>query len=92
MHPAQPACPDGAEAPKAYGAVWRQQYPDATCDIKRVISQGDTVLLHSKVVLTPGIREIAAFGIFRFQGGKLAEDGNVLQDVAETSANDNTMF
>ncbi|MFC4507712.1 MULTISPECIES: nuclear transport factor 2 family protein [Streptomyces] len=73
-------------------SAWRQQYPDATYDIKRVISEGDLVLLHSSVVLTPGTRGIAAIDIFRFRGGKIAEHWDVVQDVPETSANDNTMF
>ncbi|MFD8007115.1 MULTISPECIES: nuclear transport factor 2 family protein [Streptomyces] len=87
-----PLAPDGAEALKAFGTAWRQQYPDATYDIKRVISEGDLVLLHSSIVLAPGTRGIAAFDIFRFQGGKIAEHWDVLQDVPATTANGNDMF
>ncbi|MFJ9713217.1 nuclear transport factor 2 family protein [Streptomyces sp. NPDC101234] len=87
-----PLAPDGAAAFKAFGAAWRQQYPDATYDIKRVISEGDLVLLHSKMVLTPGSRGFAVFDIFRFQGGKIAEHWDVMQAVPATTANGNDMF
>ncbi|WP_394817582.1 nuclear transport factor 2 family protein [Streptomyces doebereineriae] len=87
-----PLAPDGAEALKYFGALQRQQYPDLRYDIKRVISEGDLVLVHSNIVLTPGTRGVAAFDIFRFQGGKIAEHWDVLQAVPATTANGNDMF
>ncbi|MGA6223135.1 nuclear transport factor 2 family protein [Streptomyces umbrinus] len=87
-----PLAPDGAAALKAFGTAWRQQYPDATYGIKRVISEGDLVLLHSSVVLAPGTRGIAAIDIFRFRGGRIAEHWDVLQDVPAATANGNDMF
>ncbi|MCZ0985941.1 nuclear transport factor 2 family protein [Streptomyces diastatochromogenes] len=87
-----PLAPDGAEALKAFGTAWRQQYPDATYDIRRVISEGDMVLMHSSIVLVPGTPGLAAFDMFRFQGGKIAEHWDVLQDVPTTTANGNDMF
>ncbi|GCB43236.1 nuclear transport factor 2 family protein [Streptomyces sp. NL15-2K] len=87
-----PLAPDGAEALKYFGAFQRQQYPDLRYDIKRVISEGDLVLVHSNIVLTPGTRGVAAFDIFRFQGGKIAEHWDVLQAVPATTANGNDMF
>ncbi|MFI6932850.1 ester cyclase [Streptomyces sp. NPDC050287] len=87
-----PLAPDGAEALKYFGALQRQQYPDLAYDIKRVISEGDLVLVHSNIVLTPGTRGVAAFDIFRFQGGKISEHWDVLQAVPATTANGNDMF
>lgn len=87
-----PLAPDGAEALKAFGAAFRGQYPDARFDIRRVISEGDLVLVHSHVVLTPGTRGIAVFDIFRFRGGRIAEHWDVVQDVPATTANGNDMF
>ncbi|MFE2217386.1 hypothetical protein ACFW93_36400 [Streptomyces canus] len=40
----------------------------------------------------PAAPGIAVFDIFRFQYGKIAEHWDAVQDVPETSANDNTMF
>lgn len=87
-----PLAPDGAETLKNLGVAIHQQFPDAEYDVKRVVSQGDLVLVHSNVVLTPGTRGSAVFDIFRFQGGRIAEHWDVAQDVPEPSANGNDMF
>lgn len=87
-----PLAPDGAETLKNLGKAVHQQFPDAAYDIKRVISEGDLVLVHSNVVMTPGTRGQAVFDIFRFQGGKIAEHWDVGQNVPEGSANGNDMF
>ncbi|WP_329337828.1 nuclear transport factor 2 family protein [Streptomyces sp. NBC_00663] len=87
-----PLAPDGAETLKGLATAVHAQFPDAKYDIKRVISDGDLVLVHSNVVLTPGTRGTAVFDIFRFQDGKIAEHWDVGQNVPETSANGNDMF
>ncbi|GAA4043753.1 nuclear transport factor 2 family protein [Streptomyces shaanxiensis] len=87
-----PLAPDGAETLKNLGVAIHQQFPDAEYDVKRVISEGDLVLVHSNVVMTPGTRGSAVFDIFRFQGGKIAEHWDVGQNVPEGSANGNDMF
>ncbi|MFF4254181.1 nuclear transport factor 2 family protein [Streptomyces sp. NPDC001663] len=87
-----PLAPDGAETLKNLAVSVHKQFPDAEYDIKRVISEGDLVLVHSNVVLTPGTRGSAVFDIFRFQGGKIAEHWDVGQTVPEKSANGNDMF
>ncbi|QYN33930.1 ester cyclase [Pseudonocardia sp. DSM 110487] len=87
-----PLAPDGPEAMKAFGATIRQQFPDAMLDVRRAISEGDLVLLHSRGVLVPGTPGLAVFDIFRFQDGKIAEHWDVLQEVPTTTANGNDMF
>lgn len=87
-----PLAPDGAKALKNLGVGFHQQFPDAEYDVKRVISEGDLVLVHSNVVTTPGTRGAAVVDIFRFQEGKIAEHWDVSQNVPETSANGNDMF
>lgn len=87
-----PLAPDGAETLKGLAGVVSGQFPDAVYDIERVVSQGDLVLVHSNVVLTPGTRGSAVFDIFRFQGGRIAEHWDVAQEVPESSANGNDMF
>ncbi|MFD9430152.1 hypothetical protein [Streptomyces sp. NPDC060002] len=59
----------------------RQRFPDATFDVRRALSEGDLVLLHSSGVLVPGAPGMAVFDIFRFQDGKTAERWDILQEV-----------
>ncbi|SHI18436.1 nuclear transport factor 2 family protein [Streptomyces sp. 3214.6] len=87
-----PLAPDGAETLKNLAVSVHQQFPDAKYDIRRVISEGDLVLVHSNVVLAPGTRGSAVFDIFRFQGGRIAEHWDAGQNVPETTANGNDMF
>ncbi|WP_171112097.1 MULTISPECIES: nuclear transport factor 2 family protein [Streptomyces] len=87
-----PLAPDGAKALKNLGTALHQKFPDVKYDIKRVMSEGDLVIVHSNVVMTPGERGKAVFDIFRFQGGKIAEQWGAEQDVPETSVNGNDMF
>ncbi|MFI6441609.1 nuclear transport factor 2 family protein [Streptomyces sp. NPDC050759] len=87
-----PLAPDGAETLKNLGVAIHKQFPDAAYDVKRVISEGDLVLVHSNVVMTPGTRGQAVFDIFRFQGGKIAEHWDVGQAVPDSTANGNDMF
>ncbi|MCZ0985938.1 nuclear transport factor 2 family protein [Streptomyces diastatochromogenes] len=87
-----PLAPDGPDAMKAFGAAWRQQFPDAAYDELRAVSEGDLVLLHSKGVLVPGTPGLAVFDIFRFQDGRIAEHWDILQEAPQTTANGNDMF
>jgi NADPH:quinone reductase-like Zn-dependent oxidoreductase/predicted SnoaL-like aldol condensation-catalyzing enzyme len=87
-----PLAPDGPEAMKAFGAAWLKQFPDATYEERRSISDGDLVLLHSSGVLVPGTDGLAVFDIFRFQEGKIAEHWDILQEVPAATANGNDMF
>ncbi|MFM9608784.1 nuclear transport factor 2 family protein [Streptomyces niveiscabiei] len=87
-----PTAPDGAAGLKGLAASIHQQFPDARYDVKRAISQGDLVLLHSNVVLVPGTKGASVVDIFRFQGGKVAEHWDVIQNVPDTTASGNDMF
>ncbi|WP_416978986.1 nuclear transport factor 2 family protein [Streptomyces sp. T028] len=87
-----PQVGDGAAALKAVGRSFHQQFPRATYSVKRVIAEGDLVLVHSHLVATPGTRGSAVVDIFRFQGGKIAEHWDVLEDVPATSVSGNDMF
>lgn len=87
-----PQLPDGPEALKALGVSLHQQYPDARVDIKRIIAEGDLVIIHHNSIQTPGTRGMAIVDIFRFQGGKIAEHWDSIQDVPATSVNGNDMF
>jgi predicted SnoaL-like aldol condensation-catalyzing enzyme len=61
-------------------------------DIKRVIADGDLVAVHSHVTIGADDRGMAVVDIFRFEQGKVVEHWDVVQQVPEHGANDNTMF
>ena len=87
-----PGAADGAESYIAFMKRLAQTYPDFRMETKRMIAEGDTVVLHSHLVLKPGDRGLAVVDIFRLENGKIVEHWDVVQEVPETSANNNTMF
>lgn len=83
-----PLAPDGPEAMKAFGAAWKQQFPEATYTEEHGLTDGDFALLHSHGVTVPGTPGLAVFDIFRFQDGKIAEHWDILQEIPEALADD----
>ena len=87
-----PGATDGPE-PFVKIVKWTaQNYPDFRYELKRIIAEGDYVVLHSHLILKPGDRGTAVVDIFRLENGKIVEHWDVVQEVPETSANNNTMF
>lgn len=65
---------------------------DYTAEIKRVIAEGDLVVVHAHGKATPNGRGEAVVDIFRVEDGKIVEHWDVIQKVPEKSANNNSMF
>jgi len=70
----------------------KEKFPNSHNEIKRVIAEGDLVVLHVHSVREPGQRGRAIVDIFKVENGKIVEHWDVVQDIPEKSANDNTMF
>jgi predicted SnoaL-like aldol condensation-catalyzing enzyme len=87
-----PGAADGAESFVAFMKRLAQTYPDFRMETKRIIAEGNYVVLHSHLILKPGDRGLAVVDIFRLENGKIVEHWDVVQEVPETSANNNTMF
>ena len=68
------------------------KFPDKTFEIQRAIEGGDLVATHSRVQMKPGQRALAAVHIFRFEGERIAEFWDVVQEVPEQSPNAYGMF
>ena len=88
-----PGAGDGAAPFIEFVRGFAQAYPSLRFNFKRVLAEGDLVVTHSHLVREPGDRGVAVMDIFRLDGnGKIVEHWDVLQDVPEQAANDNTMF
>jgi predicted SnoaL-like aldol condensation-catalyzing enzyme len=87
-----PEAPDGPEGFIGFVHRLRERYPQRRLDIKRVIAEGDMVVLHSHMSLTPGRPGHAVADFFRLEDGKVVEHWDVVQEIPETSANTNGMF
>ena len=84
-----PQVADGAEAFIGFVNSMRSQFPGIHLEIKRVITQGKMVVTHSHLTLTPGKPGLALADFFRFEGDKVVEHWDVIQEIPEASANSN---
>ena len=87
-----PGAGDGAEPFIETVKRFAQNFPDFRMESKRMVAEGDYVVLHSHLILKPGHRGTAIVDIFRLENGRIVEHWDVVQEVPETSANNNTMF
>lgn len=87
-----PEADDGPEAFIGFVHALREANPELELQIKRVVAEGDLVVTHSNLILTPGEPGLALADIFRLQDGKVVEHWDVIQPVPDTSANRNGMF
>jgi predicted SnoaL-like aldol condensation-catalyzing enzyme len=87
-----PNAPDGPEGFKRLVTLLKEKFPNSHNEVKHAFADGDYVILHVHSVREPGQRGRAIVDIFRLENGKIVEHWDVIQDVPEKSANDNTMF
>ena len=87
-----PGATDGPEPFIAAVKRLMQIFPELRMEPKRIIAEGDYVVLHSHLILKPGDRGMAIVDIFRLENGKIVEHWDVVQEIPEMAKNNNTMF
>jgi predicted SnoaL-like aldol condensation-catalyzing enzyme len=87
-----PLAQSGRDAAISFLEPFFAQHPDIDYSIKRIIAEGNLVVVHSHGKFSADDRGIAVVDILRVEGCKVVEHWDVVQPVAEKSANSNSMF
>ncbi|MDX1404347.1 MAG: nuclear transport factor 2 family protein [Woeseiaceae bacterium] len=87
-----PLAADGPEGLKAFLDFARENLSEFKVEFKRVLADGDYVVVHAHAKANPDDRGSAVMDIFRLENGKVVEHWDVIQPIPETAMNDNTMF
>ncbi|MET0292318.1 MAG: nuclear transport factor 2 family protein [Steroidobacteraceae bacterium] len=86
-----PTAADGKEGLKGFIDFLKSRFPTQRGEIKRVIAEGDLVVLHVHSTRGDGPGR-AIVDIFRVRDGKVVEHWDVIQDIPEKASNSNGMF
>ena len=87
-----PTAADGAEGLRAFIDFLKMRFPNQRGEIKRVIAEGDLVVLHVHSTRGDDTPGRAIVDIFRIENGKVVEHWDVIQDIPAQAANQNGMF
>jgi len=87
-----PLAADGPEGLRTFLAYAKENLGSFKAEIKQAFADGDYVILHVHATFSPEDRGSAVMDIFRLEDGKVVEHWDVIQQIPEESANENTMF
>ena len=87
-----PMAPTGRAAAIAFLEPFFANNPAISYSIKRIVADGNLVVVHSHGKFAAADRGVAVVDILRVERCKVVEHWDVVQPVPETAANTNTMF
>jgi predicted SnoaL-like aldol condensation-catalyzing enzyme len=87
-----PTAADGREGLRGFIDFLKARYPEQRGEIKRVIAEGNLVVLHVHSTRGDGTPGRAIVDIFAIDGGKVVEHWDVIQEIPAEPANSNGMF
>jgi predicted SnoaL-like aldol condensation-catalyzing enzyme len=87
-----PTAADGAEGLRGFIDFLKARFPNQRGEIKRVIAEGDLVVLHVHSTRGDDTPGRAIVDIFRIDNGKVVEHWDVIQDIPAQPSNANGMF
>ena len=87
-----PFAPDGKKAFIQFFEKYYQTHTEAFVQIKRLIEEDDTVVVHAHSKQSKDDLGHAVVDIFKLKDNRIIEHWDVMQKVPKHSANTNTMF
>lgn len=87
-----PYATDGHAGLRGFVEWFKGAFPDHRYEIKRVIAEGDLVMLHVHGIGGPNAHGDAVVDIFRVEDGKVVEHWDIIQPIPEKQDNPNGMF
>lgn len=87
-----PEVPDGKKPFVDYFSQFFKETPQSRARIMRTATSGDLVWLQVHSTNAPSDRGQAVLDIFRVKNGKIVEHWDIIQDIPEKYANENSMF
>ena len=87
-----PLAADGPEGLKTFIEFAKVNMAEFKVEFKRVLVDGDFVVVHSHARANPADRGSAVMDIFRLENGKVVEHWDVMQAIPEAAMNQNGMF
>lgn len=87
-----PQAANGKDGLLFHVAELQAQYPNRKIEFIHLFVEGDFVITHIHFTLIPKTLGAMGMDIFRFEGDKIAEHWDVIQEIPTQAANDNGMF
>ena len=84
-----PTIADGAAGLEASIQALKTEHPESRNEVRRVITDGDHVIVHAHAVRTPGAVGSIAGSIYRLENGKIVEHWGILHTLPEKAHPEN---